>query len=193
MKPVGEPDAGDRHVRFDERDRKRSDAARPKLPRLSSTLPNRPCRAPLGRVRKLGLSCQCCPRGTDFQQWRVDRPWPASIVTAARDPNRTSQRLRSPRPHTWPLPGWSLCHNLCHNCSHETVRTASPAISSIASFGTIIAKAPAIPLAAAAVVAEAAAAVVAEAAAAAAAAVAAVIWVSVGAASADQLPSESLG
>ena len=84
------------------------------------------------------------------------------------------------------LPGWSLC-NLYHNCSlsHETGRTASPAISSIAGFGTIIAKAPAIPLAVVAAVAAAAAAAAAEA--------AAVIWVSVGAASADQLPSESLG
>src|SRR6516165_11102288 len=41
MKPVGEPDAGDRHVRFDERDGKRSVAAWPKLPRPSSTLPKR--------------------------------------------------------------------------------------------------------------------------------------------------------
>ena len=40
MKPVGEPDAGDRHVRFDERDGKRSVAEWPKLPRPSSTLPH---------------------------------------------------------------------------------------------------------------------------------------------------------
>jgi hypothetical protein len=36
VKPVGEPDAGDRHVRFDERV-----AAWPKRPRPSSTLPSR--------------------------------------------------------------------------------------------------------------------------------------------------------
>jgi hypothetical protein len=38
MKLVGKPDAGNRHVRFDERGRKRSVATWPKPPRLSSTL-----------------------------------------------------------------------------------------------------------------------------------------------------------
>ena len=34
-----------------------------------------PCQLPLGQVWKLGMSRQCCLRGNDFQQWRVDRPW----------------------------------------------------------------------------------------------------------------------
>ena len=37
-------------------DRKRSDAERPKLPRLSSTPPILPCRPPFVLVRKLGSS-----------------------------------------------------------------------------------------------------------------------------------------
>jgi hypothetical protein len=42
VKPVGEPDAGDRHVRSG--DGKRSVAEWPKLPRPSSTLPFETCR-----------------------------------------------------------------------------------------------------------------------------------------------------
>ena len=55
-------------------DRKRSDAARPKLPRLSSTLPNPPCRQPLRLVRNLGSSCQDTPRGIDLTKLKQTGP-----------------------------------------------------------------------------------------------------------------------
>jgi hypothetical protein len=37
-----------------------------------------PCGPLLVLVRKLGMSRQCRSQSTDFQQWRADRPWPAS-------------------------------------------------------------------------------------------------------------------
>src|SRR6516164_8720945 len=40
MKPVGEPDAGDRHVRFDERGWETGCCQMAQLPRPSSTLPS---------------------------------------------------------------------------------------------------------------------------------------------------------
>jgi hypothetical protein len=46
MKPVGEPDAGNPHVRFDERGWETERCRMPKLPRPSSTLPQR--RSPSG-------------------------------------------------------------------------------------------------------------------------------------------------
>ena len=50
---------------------------------------NRPCRLPLGLVRKLGSSCQWCARGTDLQQWKVDRPSAIRQSTGEDDPNRS--------------------------------------------------------------------------------------------------------
>jgi hypothetical protein len=52
VKPVGEPDAGDRHVRFDEREWETEGRQMAKLPRPFSTLPSRH----LVRRRRLPLS-----------------------------------------------------------------------------------------------------------------------------------------
>ena len=50
---------------------------------------NRPCRLPLGLVRKLGSSCQWCARSADLQQWKVDRPSATRRSRGEDDPLRS--------------------------------------------------------------------------------------------------------
>ncbi len=82
VKPVGEPDAGDRHVRFDERgwETERCRMAQATAPILDSTNSDEPITA--RHVRSWGRSGQG-----------------ASALEMTRLPFRTLHRLIGPRPH----------------------------------------------------------------------------------------------
>jgi len=67
-------------------DRKRSDAARPKLPRLSSTLPSFHASYRSGWSGSWGRAAAWPAQGVDLPQWKGDRPSPTAVCTAARDP-----------------------------------------------------------------------------------------------------------